>query len=138
MELRARIRRLFYVEHWKAGTIASTLLKIAADPKHMGAEIGFFSILHIWGQNLLHHPHIHCVVPAGGLSPDNKSWIGARNRYFLPCAVLSRVFRGKFISGLKRAYREGKLCLPGDMQYLADKNFHYHKRASQVIGPLHC
>jgi len=69
----------------------------------------------------LHHPHIHCVVPAGGLSPDYKSWIGARNRYFLPGGVLSRVFRGKFISGLKRAYREGKLYLPGNLQYLADK-----------------
>ena len=61
------------------------------------------------------------MVPAGGLSADNKSWIGARNRFFLPCGVLSRVFRGKFISGLKRAHGEGKLCLPGDLQYLADK-----------------
>jgi hypothetical protein len=61
------------------------------------------------------------VVPAGGLSPDQKSWIGARNRFFLPCGVLRRVFRGKFISGLKRAHGEGKLCLPGDLQYLADK-----------------
>jgi Putative transposase len=80
-----------------------------------------FGILHTWGQNLLHHPHIHCVIPAGGLSSDNKSWIGARNRFSLPCGVLSRLFRGKFISGLKRAYREGKLCLAGDLQSLADK-----------------
>ena len=112
-------KKLIYTLLFRAS--AATLLEIAADPKHLGAEIGFFSILHTWGQNLLHHPHIHCVVPAGGLSSDNKSWIGARNRFFLPCGVLSRVFRGKFISGLKRAFREGKLCLAGDLQSLADK-----------------
>jgi hypothetical protein len=100
---------------------AATLLEIAANPKHLGAEIGFFSILHTWGQNLLHHPHIHCVIPAGGLSPNNKAWVSPRNRFFLPCGVLRRVFRGKFISGLKRAFRENKLYLPGDLQFLADK-----------------
>ena len=100
---------------------ASTLLEIAADPKHLGAEIGFFSILHTWGQNLLHHPHIHCVIPAGGLSPDNHAWINPKYRFFLPCGVLRRVFRGKFISGLKRAYRENKLCLPGELHSLTDK-----------------
>ena len=109
---------------------AATLLEIAADPKHLGAEIGFFSILHTWGQNLLHHPHIHCVIPAGGLSPDNKVWISPRYRFFLPCGVLSRVFRGKFISGLKRAYRENKLYLPGDLRSLADeKTFQAFLRA---------
>ena len=100
---------------------AATLLEIAADPKHLGAEIGFFSILHTWGQNLLHHPHLHCVIPAGGLSRDQKGWIRPKYRFFLPCGVLSRVFRGKFVSGLKRAFREGKLCLPGELQSLADK-----------------
>ena len=104
---------------------AATLLEIAADPAHLGAKIGFFSILHTWGQNLLHHPHLHCVIPAGGLSPDHKAWIYPRYRFFLPCGVLSRVFRGKFISGLKQAFREGKLCLPGELQSLADKStFH--------------
>ncbi len=104
---------------------AATLLEIAADPAHLGAKIGFFSILHTWGQNLLHHPHLHCVIPAGGLSPDHTTWRGPRYRFFLPCGVLSRVFRGKFISGLKQAFREGKLCLPGPLQPLADKGtFH--------------
>ena len=104
---------------------AATLLEIAADPKHLGAEIGFFSILHTWGQNLLHHPHIHCVIPAGGLSPDSNAWINPKYQFFLPCGVLSRVFRGKFIAGLKRAYRENKLCLHGDLYPLTDKKtFH--------------
>jgi hypothetical protein len=100
---------------------AATLLEIAADPKHLGAEIGFFSILHTWGQNLLHHPHLHCVIPAGGLSRDQKVWVRPKYRFFLPCGVLSRVFRGKFVAGLKRAFRDGKLCLPGELQSLADK-----------------
>jgi hypothetical protein len=104
---------------------AATLLQIAADPKHLGAEIGFFSVLHSWGQNLLHHPHLHCVIPAGGLSPDHKTWVRPKYRFFLPCGVLTRVFRGKFISGLKQAFKEGKLCLPSDLQSLADKKaFH--------------
>jgi Putative transposase/Transposase zinc-binding domain len=106
-------------------TSAATLLEIAADPKHLGAEIGLFSVLHTWGQNLLHHPHLHCVIPAGGLSPDHKGWISPRYRFFLPCGVLSRVFRGKFIAGLKRAFQKGELCLPGELQLLADRTaFH--------------
>ena len=113
-------KKLIYTLLFRAG--AATLLEIAADPKHLGAEIGFFSILHTWGQNLLHHPHIHCVIPSGGLSPDHKAWIWPRyNRFFLPCGVLSRVFRGKFIAGLKRAHDDGKLCLAGEMKFLADK-----------------
>ena len=116
-------KQLLYTLLFRAS--AATLLEIAADPKHLGVEIGFFSILHTWGQNLLHHPHIHCVIPAGGLSPDSKAWISPRYRFFLPCGVLCRVFRGKFISGLKRAFREGKLCLAGDLQSLAEKKaFH--------------
>jgi Putative transposase/Transposase zinc-binding domain len=100
---------------------AATLLEVAADPKHLGAEIGFFSVLHTWGQNLLHHPHVHCVIPAGGLSPNHKTWIRPRYPFFLPCGVLSRVFRGKFVAGLKRAFQTGELCLPGELQSLADK-----------------
>ena len=112
-------KQLLYALLFRAS--AATLLEIAADPKHLGAEIGFFSILHTWGQNLLHHPHIHCVVPVGGLSPDSRAWISPQYRFFLPGGALRRVFRGKYISGLKRAYREGKLCLAGDLQSLADK-----------------
>jgi hypothetical protein len=88
--------------------VAHTLLEVAANPKHLGAKIGFLAILHTWGQNLSLHPHIHCVVPGGGLSPDGK-WVPCRTGFFLPVRVLSRVFRGKFIDLLKRARAAGKL-----------------------------
>jgi predicted Zn-ribbon and HTH transcriptional regulator len=101
-------------------TVAATLLEVAADPKHLGAEIGFFGILHTWGQNLLHHPHIHCAIPAGGLSPDHANWIRPRYRFFLPVKVLSRVFRGKFVAGLRQAFRRHRLCLAGKLRYLAE------------------
>ena len=102
-------------------TSAATLLEIGADPKHLGAELGFFSILHTWGQNLMHHPHVHCVIPFGGLSPDHKAWIHPRYRFFLPRGVLSGVFRGKFVAGLKQAFRKGELRLPRELQTLADE-----------------
>jgi len=98
---------------------AATLLEVAADPKHLGAEIGFLSVLHTWGQNLQHHPHIHCVIPSGGLSLDHRRWIHPRYPFFLPVKVLSRVFRGKFIAGLKRAFRRGELAFPGSLKALA-------------------
>lgn len=104
---------------------AATLLEVAADPRHLGADIGFLSVLHTWGQNLQVHPHIHCVIPAGGLSPDQGQWIYPRYAFFLPVKVLSRVFRGKFVSGLKRAFRDGKLLFPGSMKSLSQKKvFH--------------
>ncbi len=104
---------------------AETLLEIAADPKHLGAQIGFLSVLHTWGQNLQHHPHVHCVIPAGGLSTDGKRWIHPRcNAFFLPVKVLSRVFRGKFVAGLKRAFRKGELLFPGSLKALeGEKTF---------------
>jgi predicted Zn-ribbon and HTH transcriptional regulator len=106
-------------------TSAASLLEIAADSKHLGAEIGFLSVLHTWGSNLLHHPHVHCVIPAGGLSPDHERWVHPRYPFFLPVKVLSRVFRGKFVAGLKHAFQEGDLCLPGALQPLAQpKTFH--------------
>ena len=89
---------------------AATLLEIAADPKHLGAEIGFLSVLHTWGQTLQRHPHVHCVVPGGGLSPDHRQWIRSPPNFFLPVKVLSRVFRGKFVDGLKRLFRQPKAC----------------------------
>ena len=100
---------------------AETLLEVAADPKHLGAEIGFLSILHTWGQTLQRHPHIHCVVPGGGLSPDRERWIRSPPRFFLPVRVLSRVFRGKFVAGLKRAFAQKKLAFHGACLQLADK-----------------
>jgi hypothetical protein len=90
-------------------TSAATLLEVAADPRHLGAQIGFCSVLHTWGQNLQHHPHVHCVIPAGGLAPDHSRWIRPCYPFFLPVKVLSRVFRGKFIAGLRRAFRRGDL-----------------------------
>jgi hypothetical protein len=93
---------------------AATLLEVAADPKHLDAEIGFLSILHTWGQTLQPHPHIHCVVPGGGLSPDHERWRSSPSHFFLPVRVLSRVFRGKFVAGLRRAFRVNQLAFYGE------------------------
>jgi hypothetical protein len=93
--------------------VAETMLEVAADPKHLGAGIGFLAILHTWGQNLLLHPHLHCLVPTGGLSPDHSRWVHPRYDFFLPVGVLEEVFRGKFVDGLKRAYRRRKLSFGG-------------------------
>ena len=100
-------------------TCAQTLLEIARDPRHLGAEIGFFGVLHSWNQKLEHHPHVHCVVPAGGLSPDHQRWIHPRYRFFLPRKVLALVFRGKFVDALKRAFADGQLGFYGDLKLLA-------------------
>ena len=97
---------------------AQTLLEVAADPKHLGAEIGFLSVLHTWGQNLQHHPHVHCVIPAGGLAPDHAQWIRSPPGFFLPVRVLSAVFRGKFTDGLKRLFRRNKLNFHGSLRNL--------------------
>jgi hypothetical protein len=98
---------------------AETLLEVARDPSHLGAEIGFFSVLHTWNQKLGLHPHVHCVVPAGGLAPDHTRWIKTRYAFFLPVKVLSRVFRGKFVAALKRAFRDGQLGFHGELTLLA-------------------
>jgi hypothetical protein len=98
----------------------SALLEVAADPKRLGAEIGFLCILHTWGQTLNRHPHIHCVVPGGGLSPDHTRWISSHPRFFLPVKVLSSVFRNKFVDGLEQAYVANKLRFYGECQTLAD------------------
>jgi hypothetical protein len=102
-------------------TSAETLLEIARDPQHLGAEIGFFSVLHTWNQKLGLHPHVHCVVPAGGLSLHRKHWIKPRYPFFLPVKVLGRVFRGKFVAALKRAFCDGQLCFHGDLRPLAER-----------------
>jgi hypothetical protein len=95
--------------------VSQTLLEIAADPQHLGAQIGFLAVLHTWSQNLLHHPHIHCVVPAGGLAPDGSCWIRCRPKFFLPVKVLSRLFRGKFLALLRDAFARGKLQFHGKL-----------------------
>jgi Putative transposase/Transposase zinc-binding domain len=98
--------------------VAASLLEVAADPKHLGADIGFLAVLHTWGQNLEHHPHLHCVVPGGGLSPDRTCWISSGDRFLLPVKVLSRVFRGKFLALLRKAFRKGKLKFCGPLARL--------------------
>jgi hypothetical protein len=101
-------------------TAAETLRTIAADPKHLGAEIGFFAVLHTWGQNLLHHPHLHCVVPGGGLSTDGSQWICCRDGFFLSVRVLSRLFRRLFLEKLLNAFDAGKLEFFSALEPLRD------------------
>ena len=101
---------------------AQTLLAIAADPKHLGARIGMTSVLHTWGSAMTHHPHVHVIVPGGGMSPDGTRWIGCRPGFFLPVKVLSRLFRRLFLEGLARLHQAGKLRFFGDLSELADRD----------------
>ena len=110
---------------------AETLATIARDPQHLGAEIGFFAILHTWGQNLLHHPHLHCVVPGGGLSPDGTHWVSCPPGFFLPVKVLSRLFRRLFLEQLRTAFRKGKLRFSGELTELRQP-----ARFLQYLRPL--
>ena len=105
--------------HLLLQSCAETLLEVARDPKHLGAEIGFFSVLHTWNQKLEHHPHAHCVVPAGGLSPDHSVWVSSHARFFLPIPVLRKIFRRKFVIALKRNFRQGKIGFHGTLKPLA-------------------
>ena len=100
--------------------VAQTLHDIAGDPKHLGAEIGGFAVLHTWGQQLLHHPHLHCVLPAGGLAPDGTQWLPCRPHFFLPVRVLSRRFRRLYLAGLEQLYAQGHLTLTGRCRALAE------------------
>lgn len=99
---------------------AETLRRIAADPKHLGARIGFLAVLHTWGQKLLEHPHIHCVIPGGGISLDGSRWIACRPKFFLPVKVLSRLFRGLFLHYLKLAFDKDQLSFHGQLAHLSD------------------
>jgi hypothetical protein len=99
---------------------AETLLEVARNPRHLGAEIGFFSVLHSWNQRLQFHPHVHCVLAAGGLAPDHSRWISSHRSFFLPIKVLSRVFRGKFVAGLRNAFHAGTLQFHGNLGPLAE------------------
>jgi len=113
-------------------TVAETLMEVAANPKHLGAEIGFFAILHTWSQNLLFHPHIHCVVPSGGLAPRRTHWIRGSATFFLPLEVLQQVFRGKFVDGLEQAFDEKRLNFSGLIQHLAEA-----KAFAEFVRKLH-
>src|SRR5881398_2727553 len=99
---------------------AETLTTIAADRKHLGADIGVTAVLHSWGQNLQHHPHVHCIVPGGGISPDGKRWIACRPGFFLPVRVLSRLFRRLFLEHLQAAFETGKLQFFSSLERLRD------------------
>src|ERR1700740_1887776 len=101
---------------------AETLKTIAADPKHLGAEIGFFAVLHTWGQNLQVHPHLHCVVPGGGLSPDGQRWIPCRPGFFLSVRVLSALFPRLFLESLQKAFHSGKLQFFAALEFLSGPN----------------
>src|SRR6266446_896351 len=110
---------------------AETLTTIAGDPKHLGADIGVTAVLHTWGQNLQHHPHVHCIVPGGGLSPDGERWIACRNGFFLPVRVLSRLFRRLFLQGLEAMHAADEL------QFFADLSKLKHANASRAyLAPL--
>jgi hypothetical protein len=100
---------------------AETLRTIAGDAKHLGAEIGFIAILHTWGQNLLHHPHLHCVVPGGGIAPNGERWISCRPGFFLPVRVLSRLFRRLFIAQLQLAFDHGELQFFNSLEALRNR-----------------
>jgi hypothetical protein len=116
-------------------SVSETLLELSDNPKHLGAHTGFIGILHTWGQNLMDHPHIHCVIPGGGLSPDRSRWVSCRKRFFIPVRVLSALFRGKFLDYLKRSFASGELIFPGGIHHLKDpgtfeifRGQFYHKK----------
>ncbi|HYE12520.1 MAG TPA: IS91 family transposase [Patescibacteria group bacterium] len=102
-------------------SVSETLLELGKDPKYLGVDIGFIGVLHTWGQNLMDHPHIHCIVAGGGLSLDSDRWIPARKGFFVPVKVLSRLFRGKFLAYLKGAYVDGRLKFCGSINGLGEK-----------------
>jgi hypothetical protein len=110
---------------------AETLLTIAGDRQHLGAGIGFFGILHTWGQSLQHHPHLHCVVPGGGLSPDYDRWIACRPGFFLPVRVLSRLFRRLFLEALHKAFEQGNLQFFSELEPLRER-----KAFAAYLNPL--
>jgi len=110
---------------------AETLTTIAADPRHLGAEIGVMAVLHTWGQNLQHHPHAHCVVPGGGISPDGKRWVACRPGFFLPVRVLSRLFRRLFLEGLTAAFEASELQFFSDLVGLNET-----KTFAAALAPL--
>ncbi len=114
-------------------TAAETLTTIAADPKHLGARIGLTAVLHTWGSALTHHPHVHVIVPGGGLSPDGSRWIACKPGFFLPVRVLSRLFRRLFLEGLAALHAAGRLAFFGDLAPLADQP--RLRRRARAVAP---
>jgi hypothetical protein len=124
-------QRLIYGILFRAA--AETLVRVAGDRRHLGARIGFLAVLHTWGQNLNHHPHLHCVVPGGGIALDQRRWISCRRRFLFPVKVLSRLFRAKFVAYLKTAFRDGKLGFHGELKSLSERR-NFIEWLSQVGG----
>jgi len=118
--LALRNQKVIYSLLFKA--VSETLTDLARDSKHLGAEIGFLAILHTWSQTLIHHPHLHCLVTGGGLSLDGNQWLQSKKDFFIPVSVLSCLFRGKFLDGLKREYEAGKLRFPGQIEELKESS----------------
>ena len=121
-------------------SVSETLMELANDPKHLGAKIGVISILHTWGQNLMDHPHIHCIVTGGGLSPDGSRWVSCRKGFFLPVRVMSALFRGKFLDHLKHGFKNGALVFPGSISHLKEPdNFEtFRKRFYEKKWVVYC
>jgi hypothetical protein len=117
--LSLRNQKAAYNIHFKAAS--ETLQELSDDPRHLGARVGFIGILHTWSQTLIHHPHIHFIVPGGGLSPDSTKWISCKKDFFIRVEVLSRLFRGKYLYYLKKAYYGGELKFPGLIENLKGK-----------------
>ena len=122
-------KRVIYNLLFKAS--AETMQTIAADPKHLGAKIGITSVLHTWGSAMTHHPHVHMIVPGGGVSPDGKRWVSCKPGFLLPVRVLSKLFRGLFLEKLGAAYKAGKLNFYGAHKHLAD-----NKAFAALLAPL--
>ena len=138
-----RNQKVVYSILFKAA--AETLAELALDPKYLGAQIGIITVLHTGGQNLLDHPHLHCIIPGGGLSLDGTRWLQSKKKFFLPVKVVSRKFRGKFLAYLKEAYHGNKLVFPGQIKPLGDKrsfqkllNRLYKTEWAGHCASLHC
>jgi len=116
--LALRNQKVIYDLLFKA--VSQTLIELAKDPKYLGAEIGFIALLHTWSQTLIDHPHLHCIVTGGGLSLGGRQWVSSRKSFFIPYKVLSRLFRGKFLDGLKKVYEAGKLKFSGQVEPLKE------------------
>lgn len=129
-EIALRNKKIVYNIFFKS--IKETLIEAAKNPKNLGADIGFLAILHTWGQNILFHPHIHCVVPAGGISDDGNNWVNTKNKkFFISVKILSKLFKGKFISYLKKAYKKNKISFVGKIEQLG-KSHNFNQLINQL------
>ena len=111
---------------------SQTVIQLAKEKKYLGAKAGMLAVLHTWGQNLMYHPHLHCLVPAGGLSLDGKTWINSSPKFFLPVKVLSRLFRGKLLAGIKQAFKDGKLTCLGNLAWIDTE-----KKLNDFLRPIY-